>query len=182
MPGKCPAFLKLFILSKPLPGTYPVYFQKYIDQVGEEDLHAALVNQLPVINAFLQGITEEKSNYAYAAGKWTIKEVLQHITDTERIFCYRALAFARGEKANLPGFEENDYAANGNANSQSWQQLIDELNAVRKSTETLFKSFSGEILLKEGTANNNTISVSALGFIILGHFNHHKKVIEERYL
>lgn len=183
MPGFCPAFfIKFFIMSKPSPASYPGYFQKYIDQVPEEDLHAAFINQLPAMTTFLQSISEEKSNYAYAEGKWTIKEVLQHITDTERIFAYRALAFARGEKASLPGFEENDYAINSNANNQSWQDLIEELLAVRKSTELLFNSFNDTILLKDGTASTNKISVAGLGFIIIGHFNHHKKVIEERYL
>lgn len=169
-------------MPKPSPASYPGYFQRYIDQVAEEDLQTAFLNQSTLIRSFFQGITEEKSNYAYAEGKWTIKEVLQHITDTERIFSYRALAFARGEKANLPGFEENDYAANSNANTQPWQQLIEELVVVRRSTELLFKSFTEDMLLRDGTANNNRISVAGIGFILAGHFNHHKKIIEERYL
>jgi uncharacterized damage-inducible protein DinB len=169
-------------MPKPSPTTYFSYFQKYIDQVAEEDLSVGFKNQLPVLSTFLQGISEEKSKYAYAEGKGTIKEVLQHITDTERIFCYRALAIARGEKANLPGFEEDDYAKNSNANSQSWQYLIDELLAVRKSTELLFNSFSEKALLSEGKASNNKLTVASIGFILLGHFYHHKTVIEERYL
>ncbi len=169
-------------MSKPSPTSHPVYFQKYIDQVPEEDLQTGFTNQLPVIISFLSGISEEKSNNAYAEGKWTIKEVLQHIIDTERIFAYRSLCFARGEQVNLPGFEENDYAANSNAGSRSWQSLLDEFAAVRKSTEILFGSFTKDALEKSGTANNNLTSVSSLGFITLGHVYHHKKVLEERYL
>ena len=169
-------------MPKPSPTSYLAYFQKYIDQVPEEDLQLAFTNQFPVISSFLQSITEEKSNFAYAEGKWTIKEVLQHITDTERIFNYRALACARGEKANLPGFEENEYAANSNAGSRSWQSLVDEFAAVRRSTELLFSSFTPGALENSGIANNNSFTVCSLGFISVGHVYHHKKVIEERYL
>ena len=169
-------------MPKPSPTSYPGYFQKYIDQVPEQDLFTAFNKQLPVIGSFLPAVTEERSTYTYAEGKWTIKELLQHITDTERIFNYRALCFARGEKASLPGFEENDYAAHSNANSRTWQSLVDEFLAVRQSTELLYRSFTADALSVSGTANNNAITVASMGFITLGHFYHHKKVIEERYL
>jgi hypothetical protein len=169
-------------MSKPSPTSYPGYFQKYIDQVPEQDLFTAFDSQLPVIKSFLSAITEERSSYAYAEGKWTLKELLQHMIDTERIFSYRALCFARKEKASLPSFEENDYAANSNANSRTWRSLVDEFLAVRQATTMLFHSFSPQALDTIGTANNNTTSVQALGFITLGHFYHHKKVMEERYL
>ena len=169
-------------MPKPSPTSYPGYFQKYIDQVPEQDLFTAFDKQLPVIGSFLPAVTEERSTYTYAEGKWTIKELLQHITDTERIFNYRALCFARGEKASLPGFEENDYAAHSNANSRTWQSLVDEFLAVRQSTELLYRSFTADALSVSGTANNNAITVASMGFITLGHFYHHKKVIEERYL
>src|ERR1700733_5784478 len=99
-------------MPKPSPTSYPGYFQKYIDQVPEQDLHEAFANQDRVMQHFLSSISEEQSNHFYAEGKWTIKEILQHIIDTERIFNYRALCFSRKEAASLPGFEENDYAAN----------------------------------------------------------------------
>jgi DinB superfamily len=169
-------------MSKPSPSSHPGYFQQYIDLVPEADLQLAFNNQLQVIIPFLNGITEEKSKYTYAAGKWTIKELMQHVTDTERIFAYRALSFARGEQANLPGFEEDDYAANSNANNQSWQQLMEEFLAVRKATHLLFNSFNESVLEKSGSANNNPASVGSMGFITLGHFYHHKKVLEQRYL
>jgi hypothetical protein len=169
-------------MPKPSPPSYPGYFQKYIDQVPEQDLPAAFSNQLPVINSFLSSIPEERSTYAYAAGKWTIKELLQHIIDTERIFNYRALCFARKETASLPGFEENDYAANSNANSRSWQSLVEEFLAVRHATELMFSSFSDEALASSGTSNNNHVTAGSIGFITIGHFYHHKKIIEEKYL
>ena len=169
-------------MSKPSPNSYPVYFQRYIDQVPEEDLFIAFKNQAPIIRDFLATITEEKSFHFYAADKWTLKELLQHMIDTERVFNYRALSFARKEKASLPGFEENAYAASSNANSRTWQSMLDEFIIVRESTTLLFNSFSEEALQTSGIANDHHTSVMAVGFILLGHFYHHKKVIEERYL
>jgi hypothetical protein len=169
-------------MPKPSPSSHPAYFQRYIDQVPEEDLHDAFRNQFPVMKAFLDSISEEQAVYAYAAGKWTLKEVLQHITDTERIFNYRALCMARNEQASLPGFDENEYAAQSFANSRTWKSLAEELLAVRHATELLFGSFNPEALDRTGTSNNNLISVASFGFMIPGHFYHHKRVIEERYL
>ena len=107
---------------------------------------------------------------------------MQHVIDTERIFNYRSLAFARKEAASLPSFDENSYAANSNANARPWKDLVAELKAVRKTTEQLFDSFSDEVLNNSGIANNKPFTVNALGFTTIGHLYHHKKVIEERYL
>ena len=169
-------------MPKPLLTSYPVYFQKYVSQVPEEDLLTAFQNQLPIIKEFLSKINEEKSAYAYAEGKWTLKEVLQHIIDTERIFNYRALCISRKETTSLPGFDENDYAANSNGNSRKWQDMVEELLTVRKGTEIMFKSFTDEMLETSGLSNNNPATVNSIGFTTLGHFYHHKKVMEERYL
>jgi len=169
-------------MSKPSPTSYQGYFKKYIDQVPEQELHEAFGNQDRVIQHFLASINEEQSMHAYAEGKWTIKEILQHMIDTERIFNYRAVCFARKEAASLPGFEENDYAANSNANARSWQSLVEEFLAVRHATELMFNSFTEEMLDTAGKANNNAVTVRSIGFISVGHFYHHKTVIEERYL
>jgi hypothetical protein len=169
-------------MPKPVATDYPEYFGKYINQVTEEDLTEAFKNQFPKIDIFLRSIDEEKANYAYAPGKWTLKELLQHIIDGERIFNYRALCFARKETTSLPSFDENIYADNSNANARSWKSLSNELINVRRSTEDLFKSFTEEMLQQIGTANNNNISVRSLGFIIIGHVTHHIKIVEERYL
>lgn len=173
---------KKITMPKPPVGNPPSYFQRYIDQVSEDDLKLAFKNQLPVITPLLLGITEEKSTYAYAAGKWTIKELLLHMTDTERIFTYRALCFARKETASLPGFDEDTFAANSNANARSWQSLVDEFLITRKNTETLFSTFTEEALNNTGIANNNPGTPLAIGFTAIGHVNHHIKILQERYL
>lgn len=169
-------------MAKPSPTTYVSYFQRYIDQVPEEDLMTAFKNQTAGLEQFLSNISEEKSNEAYAAGKWTIKELLQHVIDTERIFNYRALCFARSEQQNLPGFEEDDYAANSHANKRKWIDLINEFLTVRKGTEMLYGSFDASVLDNGGKANNNPSTVISIGFTTVGHYYHHKKILEERYL
>ena len=169
-------------MPKPSPTSHPSYFLRYINQVPEEDLSVAFKNQLPLVTGVLLGISEEKSNYAYAPGKWTIKELLQHMTDTERIFAYRSLCFARKEQNSLPGFDENDYAANSNANLRSWAALVEEFLLVRKTTEILFGSFSEDALNNSGTANNNPTTALSMGFTAVGHVYHHMNVLKEKYL
>ena len=131
---------------------------------------------------FVQNIPLEKFDYRYAEGKWTIKDIIQHIIDAERIFGYRALRISRNDKTPLPGFMENDYIENTNANGRSIQDLLTEFSAVRHSNLLLFKNFSEEQLVRLGTASNHTISVRALGFLMIGHQKHHQKVFQERYL
>ena len=169
-------------MPKPIAADYPEYFGRYISQVNEEDIGEAFTNQFPKIENFLQSINEEKAGYAYAPGKWTLKELLQHTIDAERIFDYRALCFARKEIISLPSFDENLYAKNSNADSRNWKSLSNEFINVRRSTEDLFKSLSDEMLQQKGTANNNSTSVLSVGFIIIGHVYHHIKVVEEKYL
>jgi hypothetical protein len=169
-------------MQKPSSNIYPGPFHKYIDQVPQADIYDAFTAQLLTINDFLSSITEEKAAHSYAVGKWTIKEVLQHIIDTERIFSYRALCFSRGEKIVLPGFEQDNYAAVSNANSRTWHSLGNEFLILRQSTQTLFNSFTEEMLANEGVSNNHNNTVAGWGYAIIGHFYHHKKVIEEKYL
>jgi uncharacterized damage-inducible protein DinB len=169
-------------MFKPSPDNYPPYFQKYIDQVPNETLKQGFIAQWPVITNLLGRISEEKSLHAYAPGKWTLRDLLQHIIDTERIFCFRALCFARNETANIAGFDENAYAASVAANDRSWQSLTEEFSAVRKATELLYNSFTDETLTRIGSANGIATSVASMGYITLGHVYHHKNIIEERYL
>jgi len=164
------------------PTSLPGYFQVYINQVKEADLAAAFSRQSMVIKDFFPAINETQASLAYAPGKWTLKELLQHLIDSERIFTYRALCFARGEQTLLPGFDENDYANASNANQRSWDDLVAEFVALRRATLFLFNSFTPAMLANMGTANNNVLSVESIGFILLGHFNHHKQIMEERYL
>lgn len=169
-------------MPKPSPASHSSYFQRYIDLVPEVDLTEAFRHQSLALTKFLYSINEEKSNHSYAPGKWTIKELIQHMIDTERIFAYRALCFARKEEQNLPGFEENDYAANSNANGRHWKDLADEFLFVRKSTEILFNGFTEEALNNSGTANNNPATAASMGFTAIGHVYHHMNILKERYL
>jgi uncharacterized damage-inducible protein DinB len=169
-------------MPRPTPNDYPSYCHNYVMHVLEEDLHEAFKNQSPLIDSFLNSIPKGKADYAYAEGKWTVKQLLQHMIDTERIFEYRALWFARQSPAPLSGFDENEFAAIADVTNRTLQSLIDEMIAVRKSTEFLFQNFSDKELNTAGTANMNSITVNALGFVILGHFLHHKQILEERYL
>ena len=169
-------------MPRPDLNRVPSFYHGYINGVKESELNAAFEKNLSEIPSFLQNIPEEKWNYRYAEGKWSIKEMVQHIIDAERIFSFRALCFARGEEASLPGFDENTYAANSKADDRSKADLLEELKAVQHSTCLLFKSFDDDQLNSAGIANQNSIYVNAIGFIINGHALHHKKVLEGRYL
>jgi len=160
----------------------PPFFQRYIAHVKETDFHLAFAHQTPAAEVFFKSISEEFSQRKYAPGKWTIKEVMQHVIDTERVFSYRAVCFARKEEQILPPFDENQYAMNSGANSRLWENLVDEWVAVRKSTEYLFNSFSDEALAFVGKASDYSVSVGALGFITVGHVDHHIRIIQERYI
>ena len=150
--------------------------------MAEKDLATAFANQAILISDLLSLINEAKSTYAYAPGKWTLKEMLQHLIDAERVFTYRALCFARKESQTLPSFDENEYAGNSFANNRSWENLSEEFMAVRQATILLFESFSPEMLSNTGKAGSNELSAEQIGFITVGHFNHHYKIIKERYL
>ena len=160
----------------------PEFYHNYIKQVPENDLMTAFKNQTGVFIDFLKTIPSEKIDYAYAEGKWTIREMLQHIIDAERVFCYRALRFARKDPTPLHGFDENLFAENSKADKRDWNDLIEEFKAVRKATEWLYGSFDEKQLEASGTSNNSSNYVLAFGFISVGHSLHHKNVITERYL
>lgn len=161
---------------------YNPYYKHYIELAEKFEMNEGLLMRLEHASAFYNNIPEERWDYAYADGKWTIKEVLLHIIDTERIFAYRALCIGRGDKSSFPGFDQDDYTASANANKRTKASLIEEFRAVRNATITLFNSFSGEDLTNFGTASNSTVSPRAIGFIVIGHEIHHSKVILERYL
>ena len=162
---------------------YAPHYANYISQVsGAYNLTEELEISIHRFIKFVQEIPMDKHEFRYAEGKWTIKEIIQHVIDTERIFSYRALRISRNDITALPGFDENDYALNTNANDRHLQSLLTELSIVRQSTLALFKSFSEEQIKRIGIASNHEISVRAIGFIIIGHQKHHQKVYKERYL
>jgi hypothetical protein len=160
----------------------PEFYHGYISQVSENDLMDAFKKGIPSFTQFFETIPESKHNYRYAEGKWTIKEVLQHIIDSERVFSYRALCFARKDPTPLPGFDENIFAANAKADKRSWNDLIDEFKTIRRSSEQLFASFDNEQLNATGTASNHSNYVLGFGYIIIGHSLHHMRIVKERYL
>ncbi|MHC0445140.1 DinB family protein [Flavobacterium sp. 3-218] len=165
-----------------LENEYSGHFGNYVKAAGDGILIEELEISLHEFIRFVQNIPMDKFDYRYAEGKWTIKDIIQHVIDTERIFAYRALRFSRNDQTPLPSFEENDYAENTDSNKRSIQDLLTELSAVRHSTLLFYKSLSQEQLKRIGTASNNPISVRALGFVMIGHQRHHQKVFEERYL
>ncbi len=163
-------------------GIYPAYFYKYISLVENEDLNTILKAQGSDAHQFLCSINEKKWDYKYAEDKWTIKEVMQHVIDTERVFNYRALVFSRKDGNIFPGFDQDNYAVNSNAVNRKYSDLMDDFAAVRKSTESLFSSFSPEQLDSVGSASDYQMSVKALGYTIAGHLLHHINILKEKYL
>lgn len=158
------------------------WYHGYIKMVPEDNLTAAFSNKDNNLIAFLDSIPESKHDYRYAEGKWTIKEVLQHIIDAERVFAYRALRFARKDQTPLPGFDENLFAENSKASTRKWNDLMEEFKCVRRSSEMFFNSLDEDQLEANGISSNSPIYVRALGYIIIGHPLHHQKILKERYL
>lgn len=161
---------------------YADYYGSYINALENVELLSELEVCLHEFIRFVREIPMDKIGYRYDEGKWTIREIIQHIIDAERVFSYRALRFARRDKTELPGFDENFYAENVNAEIRSIQSLLTELATVRESTLALFRSFTQEQLLQTGIASENLMSVRAIGFVIIGHQKHHQRVYKERYL
>lgn len=167
---------------RPVEGTYPKFLETYISKVKEDHVLKALEANTQLLQTVLNSIPKDKDNYAYADGKWTVKQLIIHITDAERIFSYRALRFARGDEQQPLPFEEDDYAANCKAEKRTLNSVIEELMAVRKATTLLFETFDETDLLKPGNTASGRTTVNAIGYSICGHANHHIKVLQERYL
>jgi uncharacterized damage-inducible protein DinB len=160
----------------------PVFYQRYVQHVQHLDAIEALkVSNQQMIDC-ITILPEEKEDFAYAPGKWTIKELLTHIADAERIFAYRALTFSRNDKTPLPGFDENAYVPESNARSRTLTSIADELYNLRASTIDLFQNCSPSMLQRRGLANNTEITVLALAYVVAGHEIHHLNIIKERYL
>lgn len=151
-------------------------------QVHDQNLLDALEQSNKNLVALLSPVPEEMGEYRYEKGKWSIKELICHMMDAERIFAYRALRFARNDATELAAFEENDYAPQANAHGRTIKQLLQEVTTLRKTTIDLFSSFTPEMLERKGTANKNVVSVINIGYIIAGHETHHRNILNERYL
>lgn len=163
---------------------YAAYFEHYMQLVAVKNrsIIENLQHSQQEFDSVMRNLLEEKHSFSYAAGKWTLKELIQHIIDTERIFCYRALCFARNNKTALPGFDQDIFVDYGNANQLNYFDLLDEMATLRKSSIQLFQSFSEEALLRIGVASENEMSVRALGYLFSGHQMHHLNIVKERYL
>ncbi len=169
------------LYQRPEKGEYNPYYSNYIGLVPKGDVIEILSNQVEDTIALLEGLTEEQSSFKYGPDKWTIKEVMGHLTDTERVMGYRILCIARGETVSLPGYDDQAYVKNAPFNKCSIKELLDHFKVVRQSTVELIKSLESDAWLRCGTANNDKVSVRALVNIVAGHELHHRNIIQERY-
>lgn len=166
---------------RPIKSEYDPYYERYIKLVPEEDILITLDQQLSETQILLRSISEQHGSFRYEPGKWSVKEVLGHLIDSERIMSYRALRIARGDRTPIPGFEQDDYVKNGAFDERSVPSLGREFEQVRRSTISLFRNLEPEAWERRGTANNVEVSVRALAYIVAGHELHHKALLKDRY-
>jgi hypothetical protein len=169
-------------VNRPDKTEYAEYYHKYVEAVPDGDISDVLEDQLIAAVNLFSNISEDKSKQRYAPGKWSIREVLGHIMDAERVFAYRALRFSRGDQKPLQGFDENEYINNSNYDKTNLSLLIEEFLNLRRSTISVFRSMKNEMWLKKGNASGYDVTVRGLAYIIAGHAEHHFEVIKERYL
>ena len=169
-------------LGRPGSDEYAPFYAGYVAGVPGGELLVLLRDQLAETEALLREFTGARADHRYAPDKWSVKEVVGHMADAERIFAYRALRFARGDRTPLPGFDENDFVRGSNFTARALPEIAGELRSVRMASITLFAGLSEEALLRRGPANGNEVSVRALAWIIAGHERHHARILRERYL
>ena len=160
---------------------YNIYYKAYIDNAADENIVEGLIQNMNSVIKFYSNIPQEKHDYVYESGKWTIKDILLHIVDTERVFAYRALRIARQDKTALAGFNQDDYVVSAIARQRTLYNILEEYKAVRQSSIALYSSFNSNVLEQIGEASGFPVSVRALGYILTGHENHHIQVIKQRY-
>lgn len=170
-------------IQKPQPGEYPPYAAMYIDLIPDDGkLLTHLWDNFEASKNLVKSIPQEKFLFRYAPTKWTIKEVLVHIVDDERIYAYRALRFARNDTTELPGFDQDHFSLNSNANERSVENIMEEYEAVRKATIALFNGLSDQVFLRKGMADNSQTTVRGLAYHLAGHEVHHINIIKNKYL
>lgn len=170
------------VIARPASGEYVPYFAQYVDLVPEGDILDLLRRQVDETAALVGKLSDRDADYRYAEGKWSVKEVVGHLADAERIFLYRALCFARGEPKELPGWDENEYVARAAFGARRLADLVAELQTARASTVAFFSGLDAQELLRRGSANQRGYSVRAVAYITAGHERHHCRIIRERYL
>lgn len=168
-------------LGPPLETEYAPYYRGYVGHVTEEEILPVLRSQLDALDVLLGRVTTERETYRYAEGKWSIREVIGHLIDAERVFGYRSFSIARGERNNLPGFDENEYMLSAPYDRIDLEDLLSEFRLVRHSNIAMLRNLDEEAWMRIGTANESPVSVRALAFIMAGHLRHHMEVLRERY-
>jgi uncharacterized damage-inducible protein DinB len=170
-----------FAIGRPEQNEYAPYYERYVSLVPDADILATLEAQRRTMLLLLSGRNEDDGDYRYAPDKWSAKEVLGHMSDTERIFAYRALRFSRADRTGIEGFEQDDYVKNGPFARMPLGELIEDYIAVRRATLTLLRNLDEEAWMRRGIANKNEVSVRALAYITAGHELHHRRILEEKY-
>jgi len=168
-------------MTRPLENEYAPAFQGYVSHVNEDDIMPAMRSQIEALDVLLDRVPPERETYRYDEGKWSIRELVGHLIDGERVFGYRALCIARGETQNLPGFDQNAYMPNAPYEHVELEDLLSEFRLVRLSNIAMLRSLEEAAWMRTGTANGNPISVRALAYIMVGHVRHHMGVLRERY-
>ncbi|WP_420581025.1 DinB family protein [Reichenbachiella sp.] len=169
-------------ISKPESNEYHDFFAGYVSQVGNDNVLERIKSQKDEFIQFIKAIPDDRYNYAYAEGKWTVKQLLRHIIDAERMFGYRAMSIARGEKAKLPGFDDHLYVEMADDSKNSIEEMLKEFEVLREGHIQMILNFTSQATERIGNANGTDVSVRAIIYIIVGHVAHHKQIITERYL
>jgi hypothetical protein len=169
-------------MNRPTQSEYAPYYEGYISQVNENDILPVLRSQMDELDVLLNRVEAEKETFRYAEGKWSIREIVGHLIDGERVFGFRAFCIARGERQNLPGFDQDDYMLTAPYNRIELEDLLSELRLIRLGNIAMFRTMDEETWTRVGTANDNQVSVRAIAFIMAGHVRHHMNVLRERYL
>lgn len=169
-------------LDRPQPGDYAAFYQPYMDLVPEADVLPALESQLDEVMAFLAALPESLGGHRYAEGKWSVREVVGHLSDAERVFAYRALRFSRSDRTDLPGFDEDHFVAHSAYDGRTLADLREEFRHLRLANLALFRGMTEAMAAESGTANGHPISVRALAAAMVGHVRHHLGVLQQRYL
>jgi hypothetical protein len=169
-------------MSRPLSNEYDPYYEHYVSLVPEDEISSVLAAQPDELEALIGSVPESKGTFAYADGKWTIKELLGHLIDGERIFAYRTLRISRGDQTPIEGFEQDGYIENAHSNERSFADLLTEFSLLRQANMCLFNDLKGDAWTRTGTANDCQISVRALAWIMAGHIRHHIDILRSRYL
>ncbi|UCF40346.1 MAG: DinB family protein [Gemmatimonadota bacterium] len=170
------------VIARPDSSEIPEYFRQYVRLVPEGDILELLERQGAQTVAMVSGLNEDQALYRYAPEKWSVKQVIGHLSDTERVFTYRALRFSRGDATALPGFDENDFVAGANFDERPLRDVLDEFGSVRAASLTFYRSLNAELARRRGVANELRFTVGSIPYVVAGHERHHARVLSERYL